>query len=48
MCIANLLVDGQETIGFEGGLNYRNHARESMMDVPSSPLLFGKFDNALA
>lgn len=30
------------------GLNYRNHARESKMEIPSVPVLFSKFQNALA
>ncbi|NHM33053.1 fumarylacetoacetate hydrolase family protein [Neobacillus terrae] len=30
------------------GLNYINHAKESKMDVPTSPILFSKFNNALA
>lgn len=30
------------------GLNYRRHAAESGMDVPTTPLLFSKFANALA
>lgn len=29
------------------GLNYRNHADESSMDVPAQPLLFAKWGNAL-
>lgn len=29
------------------GLNYREHARESSMDVPAAPILFAKFRNAL-
>jgi len=30
------------------GLNYRDHARESKMEVSFEPVLFGKFGNALA
>ncbi|MBZ0296166.1 MAG: fumarylacetoacetate hydrolase family protein [Anaerolineae bacterium] len=30
------------------GLNYRRHAAESGMDVPKTPVLFSKFNNALA
>lgn len=30
------------------GLNYVNHAEESNMDIPTSPILFSKFNNALA
>jgi 2-keto-4-pentenoate hydratase/2-oxohepta-3-ene-1,7-dioic acid hydratase in catechol pathway len=30
------------------GLNYRNHARESKMDIPPVPVLFSKFQNAVA
>jgi 2-keto-4-pentenoate hydratase/2-oxohepta-3-ene-1,7-dioic acid hydratase in catechol pathway len=30
------------------GLNYVNHAEESKMDIPTSPILFSKFNNALA
>jgi 2-keto-4-pentenoate hydratase/2-oxohepta-3-ene-1,7-dioic acid hydratase in catechol pathway len=30
------------------GLNYINHAEESKMAVPTSPILFSKFNNALA
>lgn len=30
------------------GLNYINHAKESNMDVPTSPILFSKFNNTLA
>lgn len=30
------------------GLNYREHAAESKMAVPSSPVLFSKFHNAIA
>lgn len=30
------------------GLNYRKHAEESGMNIPTSPVLFGKFKNALA
>ena len=30
------------------GLNYRKHARESKMDIPSVPVLFSKFHNAIA
>lgn len=30
------------------GLNYINHAEESKMDIPTSPILFSKFNNALA
>jgi 2-keto-4-pentenoate hydratase/2-oxohepta-3-ene-1,7-dioic acid hydratase in catechol pathway len=30
------------------GLNYRKHARESNMEVPPVPVLFSKFQNALA
>ncbi|MGL4649418.1 MAG: fumarylacetoacetate hydrolase family protein, partial [Caldilineaceae bacterium] len=30
------------------GLNYRKHAAESNMAVPSTPILFSKFANALA
>lgn len=30
------------------GLNYRRHARESKMDVPEVPVLFSKFQNAVA
>lgn len=29
------------------GLNYRDHARESAMEVPNRPLLFAKWPNAL-
>ena len=29
------------------GLNYRDHAGESKLEVPKAPLLFGKFANAL-
>jgi len=29
------------------GLNYRDHAGESKMELPKAPLLFGKFANAL-
>jgi 2-keto-4-pentenoate hydratase/2-oxohepta-3-ene-1,7-dioic acid hydratase in catechol pathway len=29
------------------GLNYRDHAREQNVELPSEPLLFGKFGNAL-
>lgn len=30
------------------GLNYINHAKEAKMDIPTSPILFSKFNNALA
>jgi 2-keto-4-pentenoate hydratase/2-oxohepta-3-ene-1,7-dioic acid hydratase in catechol pathway len=30
------------------GLNYVDHAKESKMDVPTSPILFSKFNNTLA
>lgn len=30
------------------GLNYRNHARESKMEIPTIPVLFSKFQNAVA
>lgn len=30
------------------GLNYIDHAKESNMDIPTSPILFSKFNNALA
>lgn len=30
------------------GLNYRQHARECKLSLPSAPVLFNKFDNALA
>lgn len=30
------------------GLNYRNHARESKLEVPPVPVLFSKFQNAIA
>lgn len=30
------------------GLNYRPHAVEAQMDVPTQPILFSKFNNALA
>jgi 2-keto-4-pentenoate hydratase/2-oxohepta-3-ene-1,7-dioic acid hydratase in catechol pathway len=30
------------------GLNYRRHAEESGMPVPTTPVLFSKFDNAIA
>jgi 2-keto-4-pentenoate hydratase/2-oxohepta-3-ene-1,7-dioic acid hydratase in catechol pathway len=30
------------------GLNYRNHARESKMEIPRVPVLFSKFQNTLA
>lgn len=30
------------------GLNYRGHAEESGMDIPGEPVLFSKFNNALA
>lgn len=30
------------------GLNYRRHAREANLPIPSEPLLFGKFANAVA
>lgn len=30
------------------GINYRKHSAEFQMDVPSEPLLFGKYNNALA
>ncbi|WP_026573419.1 fumarylacetoacetate hydrolase family protein [Bacillus sp. UNC438CL73TsuS30] len=30
------------------GLNYINHAKESNMDIPTSPILFSKFNNTLA
>lgn len=30
------------------GLNYRNHARESKMEIPAVPVLFSKFQNAVA
>src|SRR4026207_2230060 len=30
------------------GLNYKRHARETGMAVPDSPVLFSKFNNALA
>jgi 2-keto-4-pentenoate hydratase/2-oxohepta-3-ene-1,7-dioic acid hydratase in catechol pathway len=30
------------------GLNYRQHAIETKNDIPASPVLFGKFNNALA
>jgi len=30
------------------GLNYVNHAEESKMEIPTSPVLFSKFNNALA
>ncbi|NHC43228.1 fumarylacetoacetate hydrolase family protein [Bacillus sp. MM2020_1] len=30
------------------GLNYINHAKESKMEVPTTPVLFSKFNNALA
>ena len=30
------------------GLNYINHAKESKMEIPTSPILFSKFNNTLA
>lgn len=30
------------------GLNYVNHAKETKMDLPTSPILFSKFNNALS
>lgn len=30
------------------GLNYRSHAEESNMEIPGEPVLFSKFNNALA
>lgn len=30
------------------GLNYVNHAKESNMEIPTSPVLFSKFNNALS
>lgn len=30
------------------GLNYIDHAKEAQMDVPTSPVLFSKFNNALS
>ena len=30
------------------GLNYIDHAKESNMEIPSSPVLFSKFNNALS
>jgi 2-keto-4-pentenoate hydratase/2-oxohepta-3-ene-1,7-dioic acid hydratase in catechol pathway len=30
------------------GLNYRNHAKESKMEIPTTPVLFSKFQNAVA
>ncbi|RYL92328.1 FAA hydrolase family protein [Sporolactobacillus sp. THM7-4] len=30
------------------GLNYMNHAKESKMEIPESPILFSKFNNTLA
>lgn len=30
------------------GLNYINHAEESKMEIPQSPILFNKYNNALA
>ncbi|MDD9148705.1 fumarylacetoacetate hydrolase family protein [Sporolactobacillus sp. CQH2019] len=30
------------------GLNYLNHAKEANMDIPTSPILFSKFNNTLA
>jgi 2-keto-4-pentenoate hydratase/2-oxohepta-3-ene-1,7-dioic acid hydratase in catechol pathway len=30
------------------GLNYRNHAREARMEIPPVPVLFSKFQNAVA
>ncbi|MGG5254022.1 fumarylacetoacetate hydrolase family protein [Neobacillus sp. SM06] len=30
------------------GLNYIDHAKETNMDIPTSPILFSKFNNALA
>lgn len=30
------------------GLNYIDHAKESKMDIPTSPVLFSKFNNALS
>lgn len=30
------------------GLNYVNHAKESNMEIPTNPVLFSKFNNALA
>lgn len=41
-----------ETIGAPGkivcvGLNYRDHAIESGMDIPTTPILFAKFSNTL-
>jgi 2-keto-4-pentenoate hydratase/2-oxohepta-3-ene-1,7-dioic acid hydratase in catechol pathway len=30
------------------GLNYVNHAEESKMDIPDSPILFSKFNNSLS
>ena len=30
------------------GLNYRRHALESGMDVPTTPILFSKFNNSIA
>jgi 2-keto-4-pentenoate hydratase/2-oxohepta-3-ene-1,7-dioic acid hydratase in catechol pathway len=30
------------------GLNYRQHARESNLEIPSVPVLFSKFQNAIA
>ncbi len=30
------------------GLNYRQHAKESNMDIPPAPVLFSKFQNAIA
>ena len=30
------------------GLNYVDHAKESNMEIPTSPVLFSKFNNALS
>lgn len=30
------------------GLNYKNHVEETLMDLPDNPVLFSKFNNALA
>jgi 2-keto-4-pentenoate hydratase/2-oxohepta-3-ene-1,7-dioic acid hydratase in catechol pathway len=30
------------------GLNYRRHAEETRNPIPTTPILFGKFNNALA
>jgi len=30
------------------GLNYIDHAKESKMDIPTSPVIFSKFNNALS